>query len=91
MPVTLLAQFHQKLVIRLQLTNCCLLNFGKCLVDMTRQVVQEDFVFPIILEDLPQITRLFPVFVFDLGGVGLDSANPFAVSDIGGTTFDLAE
>lgn len=90
-PVTLLAQFHQSLGICWQLTNCCLLNFGKCLVDVTRQVVQKDFIFPIILEDLPQITRLFPVFVFEVGGVGLDSANPFAVRDIGGTSFDLAE
>lgn len=69
-PVTLFAQFHQTFVIRLQLTNCCLLSFGECLVDVTRQVVQKDFIFPIILEDLPQIERLLPIFVFDVGGVG---------------------
>jgi hypothetical protein len=58
---------------------------------VTSQVIKKDLVFLVILEHLPQIAWLLPVFLFDVGRVCLDLTNPFAVSDVGGTTLDLAK
>jgi hypothetical protein len=58
---------------------------------VTSQIIKKDLVFLVILEHLPQNAWLLPVFLLDVGRVCLDLTNPFAVSDVGGTTLDLAE
>lgn len=49
------------------LTNGPLLYFGQCLASMAGQIPDEHIVLLVLLEELPQDARLFPVLVGDLG------------------------